>query len=82
MEKIPFDSVKDALQRKGVPHVCPMCGKPELKGLRKEEFQLISMNHPKDGSIDPSETTMLPCATVICLNCGHVAQFALEWLLK
>lgn len=82
MEKISFNEVSNALVRKGVTSKCPMCGHHELKGLREEEFQLLSFNHPENGSIDTSGITMLPCATVTCLHCGYVAQFALLNLLK
>jgi len=82
MVKIPSNEVAAALERKGVSSKCPMCGKSELKGLREEEFQLISMNHPNNGSIDGTAVTMLPCATVTCLHCGYVARFVLADLLK
>lgn len=82
MEKIPFDEVKNALIRKGVSTKCPMCGKFELMGIREEEFQLLSLNHPKNGSIDASNVTMLPCATVTCLHCGYVARFVLADLQR
>ena len=82
MEKINHNEVATSLQKKGITQKCPMCGKMELKGLREEEFQLLSLNHPKDGGIDVSNTTMLPCATVTCLHCGFVARFVLPDLLK
>lgn len=82
MEKIQFSIVADALKRKGVSDKCPMCGKNELKGLREEEFQLLSMNHPNGGNIDATSVTMLPTATVTCLNCGYVARFVLADLLR
>lgn len=82
MEKINMPLVANALQKKGASQVCPICGKPELKGLREEEFQLPSFNHPKNGTIDASNLTLLPCAAVVCLNCGYVAQFSLRELLK
>ncbi len=74
--------VAKALQRKGVSQKCPMYGKSELKGLREEEFQLPSFPHPQNGVIDASNLTILPCASVVCLNCGFVAQFSLQELLK
>lgn len=82
MEKIPFNEVSKALAQRGVSAKCPMCGRSELKALREEELQLLSLNHPKDGNIDASDVTMLPCATAMCLHCGFVAQFALPTLLK
>lgn len=82
MENIPFNEVASALERKGVSTKCPMCGQMTLKGLRNEEFQLASFNHPQNGIIDASNITLLPCATVTCLHCGFVAQFVLPVLLK
>lgn len=82
MEKISYNEVASALERKGISTKCPMCGKPELKGLREEEFQLISMNHPSNGFIDTSNVTILPCATVTCLHCGYAARFVLADLLS
>lgn len=82
MEKISFNEVVNALSRKGITSRCPMCGHFELKGLREEEYQLLSFSHPDNGNIDVSNITMLPCATVVCLHCGYAAQFVLPALLK
>lgn len=82
MEKINHEEISSALMRKNITQVCPMCGKHELTGIREEEIQLMSFTHPQNGAMVLTGTTMIPCAALVCQNCGYVAHFTLQSLLK
>ena len=82
METINHSEAVKLLSSKGISTKCPMCGKEEFKGIREEEFQLVSFSHPQNGVIDVRETTILPCITVNCLHCGFLAQFSLADLRR
>jgi predicted RNA-binding Zn-ribbon protein involved in translation (DUF1610 family) len=71
-----LDKIIKALEERGAVNPCPRCG--------KEEFTVANayFNQPLQDSIATINLggPTIPCAVVICENCGFISQHALGYL--
>lgn len=75
------DSVTSALINKVGNKPCPMCSKPAGFSVDVHEYQETSFNRNENGVLVTGEQWYVPCALMICNNCGYIIKFSLEKLL-
>lgn len=72
-----------AIQTKIGDRPCPLCGKLSGFGVEIPEFQIIGFDRTSRGLNLGSSGSheYIPCAAVICKNCGNVQMIALQVLM-
>jgi predicted nucleic-acid-binding Zn-ribbon protein len=76
LSQTELDRIIKVLEEKGAVNPCPRCG--------QEEFTLVDAYH-REALQDSLKGTVvggptIPCAVVICKNCGFISHHALGYL--
>lgn len=81
MEIKNLDLIKEKLNKKLAPVVCPMCHSHSGFTPYAEEFQQVSYN--RDGTVlNVNSINFVSTVLCRCNNCGFIAIFDLKELVK
>lgn len=69
------ERIVGALQVKGAPRPCPMCG--TLRWTLADGYVLIPLLQDYAATAFVVGGPAVPCAALVCTNCGHVSYHAL-----
>ncbi len=72
----------NAFEKKIGARPCPLCGKLAGFTFESEEFQHLGFERNRMGVDFTKEHNFIPCATIVCKNCGCIQQIALPVLLN
>jgi predicted nucleic-acid-binding Zn-ribbon protein len=71
-----FKKIIDVLEEKGAIKPCPRCGQEEF--TLADAYYKEPLQDSLKGNILGGPT--IPCAVVICRNCGYISHHALGYL--
>lgn len=74
-------AVEAAVNKKLGPKPCPMCSKTSGFTIDLHENHEASLDRNEKGVSPTGDHRFIPCAMMVCNNCGYVVKFVLEKLL-